>query len=815
MSLLASCTGSNETTPGSTTPGSTDSSTPASSDTGSTSGDIKELYNFLKDMQYDMLGHIEYSDFDDATETHNYYYSSEYIVMDSTAYIMANSYDATETGSEKIAYGGTLKDDKFTLSSVAFTRSINYSTLSYEYNYVTDLSTSNYAYQIGRKTASNMLKTNDDGVIYTTNTGWIQLFAQAIGYSDYKNITSGEAQFFYSERYSNWEVDITVRVDGEDETFDPVYLYGGDDAKNDTMEELVADPSLFLGDSLTDTQIAPITGDYSTFTTDLTDYDYGTLTLAYDRSNTDYKSLSLTQAISGSENTTTYKGNDSSLEIVYLNAMNTVQSEALTTSSGQKYTWSNLGDPKDSLNPKAFIKQSDGSYKYIGLPTNGENIWTGMAGLSASTFGGSYYGLTAYVANGVVSSFDFEVYGYTSAGSFVTLTLETTVSGTKGANAGIPTPLETDATVEADLGAGLAKLSSGTTTYSTVSSISTIKYTDSTGKEVTNPGFYEDYAATYYYDATNKALLSQVYYNEAVQSLRGWRQGTAEDSSTYLTPFKIVESESTKTLQASNVNIDNVAITALLGGLSSAFLTKVEGKTNTYKFKYLNFEGLEDSFLMGPAGYSGIDSSSIEFVTDGNGTITSITYGFSFAYSSSVTVSGTETLTLAYGESASNPATGVDLSQTIAEFVAPTTWAEEDPAIQTALLNLMTEEDAAAFPYYFVSGLHGNWEAEYDEDDKAVTIVASASSTNAAAFINGFYAKTKETGSTWTYVTSETVSSMTIYAFADTAQKYGVMMYYYSNYLVIAIGNYADVFGSSDDTTTTSSIEAIVPEKQY
>lgn len=810
--LLGSCTENN------TTPASTPATGIGTGSTSSSSGDGKtttDLYNFFKEMQKSQSASFNYTITSSSKIVeHTDYYNENYIVNQtdgsdsSQAYVLADSFDPEETKSEKIVYGGTLENDKFTLSSAAYTYSYD-SSYNVTYSYVTSISSQNHAYLLGRKTSNKQIQKDDDGNLVIENVGWLQTLATAVSYEDAESITAGTAYFTYMKDDDAWEIDATLRVDGEDVELDPIYVAIGDKAKVDALEEIVADSSTLLGEHLTEAQIAPIVGDYTTYTTTISESYGWTQTLAYDRSHADYSSVSIHQTYNGQTSTRYFKGTSDSLGLVYLDSTNTIQTQSMGTS----YNWSSFGDPAEVLNPKAFIKQSNGAYAYIGLPTDGNTMFFSMTGMSSRSTGLYYGGMAANVTGGVVTSFSYVALYYSSSGYGYTQ-LTTNVSNQKSDYTDLPTPLELDTEVENDLGEGLKKLT-GTTTFKVTSSVSNLAFTNtSTSASTTNPGISTDLSSTYFYDATNKALINQSSYTNtegtAVTTTKGWKETTTEKGATVVTPFKINDDDNS--LQARNINDEKHTITDsyyLGSSLSSAFLEKVEGVANTYKFKFFNFEGLSTAILFGPYGYGNVVEDSIRFVTDGNGTLTSVTYDFSYSYSDTVTVSGTETLTYSFGASATSPVEA-DLSGTIAAFVKPTTWKEEDEDIHNNLCRIMTDAEATALPYYFLSDYHENWSSLYNSTSGIVTIYTYSTSDNAETFKTAFGKNLVD--ASWTSAGRQANSTLgtEIDYYYNSAKTYALYFFYSSNYVYICVTAYSKIF-----TTSTSSIVAIVPEKRY
>ena len=400
-----------------------------------------------------------------------------------------------------------------------------------------------------------------------------------------------------------------------------------------------------------------------------------------------------------------------------LTAANEVyDSGALTSDSGQKYTWDiAIADLSNTevFNPKAFRKvKGSNTYKYLGYSIGAENIFYGLSFLSADDFGGEYNSLSVTLgSNDKVESFNYTVaFRDSSTGSIQGgITFKTTIENGDSVAPTLPTAYTQEAE-EDKIAEGLKKLN-GSVSFSMTSSM-TVEGTS-----------LNAISAVYYYDKTNKSFIVK-QSSGSNELVRGWKEAT--DNA--VTPFKIEDDNS---LTARNVDVEGHIADLFTPALSPALLKKKLGSENDYVLRTTLATGISSSLLFGPAASEGMIPSTMVFHTDNDGTIQSISYTYSI-YNSNTSAyeRGTETLTFAYDTAAVNPTTA-DLSSAIKAYVKPTSWKEQSEAIYKDIVSAIGETEAATVPFLFDSNYaEDGWASKYANG--YTMIVGSASSSSAA-----------------------------------------------------------------------------------
>lgn len=736
---LASCTETTATTPSDTSSQVTDTDT-TTTDTKDPSSEKEALYNFFKTVRETKSVKLTYGE-DYATDVYN----ANYIAYGSDSYgvVIADSYDATETSADKIGYFFTFDESENITLQYAYYNS-GFLTAS-------DLAESNYAFKLSQKLPqTRFVYDDDDGYYHTTYVDAVKYLAALLGYGSYYSyITAGDITWSYDAASQEVLADLSFTYKATSSTTktiecDPAYFTeAGTASLGETADEVLLDSDALLGTALAESAMNAVTSYPTTFTTDLSKLGYDlSIDMMYGTSG-DYNTLAIKQASGSDDSYTYFKGNNSSLYSVYLDAQNKLHETKLSSSSGS-YTWSSVGAPDVYMNEKAFRLQSDGTYKYIGAQDMAEMAYYGVSFLQADDFGGSFNSLTATVTNGKVSAFNLTIVGTNSSGQTVGAVITTTVKSGENADSALPTVQTLDSDVENGIAKGLAKLT-GNTTFKAESSLSNMTYTDAEGATLESHTF-PGVSSLYYYDSADKVLYYQRTQGETTTG-RGWKEVTTTTdttSTTAVTPFKLTTDNK---MQASNVNVD-AEISDYLFSLSPALLKSKTDGTNQYVLKTTKASYITSALLLGPCGYSGIDLNSLVFTTDSEGTITSYTYNFSFEYSDDEYVSGTETVTLSYGDAATNP-TSADFSSDVEAFVQPTTWKEEDSDIYADIQSALGDY-ADQLPYLFSSTYHGNWQSEYSSEyDQTVIVAAVSSSSAASTYLNSYYKTLTDAGLTY------------------------------------------------------------------
>lgn len=642
------------------------------------------------------------------------------------------SYDPSETGSNKAVYMFEYNDTDIVLDKVMADRDQTTGALTYE----TSIDDYNNAYQIGRQISKNRLSVDkDSGDIYTTNTTLLKTIAGAVGFQYATLVQGGTAYFYLSEDETSVEISLTAYYKKSadstgtkvlTEEFDPIYFNDIGTAVSDTFGDVLADGEAFLGASLTDDEISNVVSKPVKYHTPLSSMGYAevaygtkdgqniasTHQVVYSGKDADGNNLV------GNESMGYYVGDSTQVKYMTLTAANEVyDSGALTSDSGQKYTWDiAIADLSNTevFNPKAFrkVNGSDDTYKYLGYSVGAENIFYGLSFLSADDFGGEYNSLSVTLgSNDKIESFNYTVaFRDSSTGSIQGgITFKTTIENGDSVAPTLPTAYTQEAE-EDKIAEGLKKLN-GSVSFSMTSSM-TVEGTS-----------LNAISTVYYYDKTNKSFIVK-QSSGSNELVRGWKEAT--DNA--VTPFKIEDDNS---LTARNVDIEGHITKLFTPALSPALLKKKLGSENDYVLRTTLATGISSSMLFGPAGNEGMIPSTIVFHTDNDGTIQSISYTYSIYNSSkSAYEKGTETLTFAYDTAAVNPTTA-DLSSAIKAYVKPTSWKEQSEAIYKDIVSAIGETEAATVPFLFDSNFaEDGWASKYANG--YTMIVGSASSSSVA-----------------------------------------------------------------------------------
>lgn len=643
------------------------------------------------------------------------------------------SYDPSETGSNKAAYMFEFNDTDIVLDNVMAEPDKQTGNLIYE----TSIDSYNNAYQIGRQISKNRLSVDkDSGDIYTTNTTLLKTIAGAVGFQYATLVQGGTAYFYLSEDETSVEVSLTAYYKKSadstgtkvlTEEFDPIYFNDIGTAVSDTFGDVLADGEAFLGASLTNDEISNVVSKPVKYHTPLSSLGYAevaygtkdgqniasTHQVVYSGKDADGNNLV------GNESMGYYVGDSTQVKYMTLTAANEVyDSGALTSDSGQKYTWDiAIADLSNTevFNPKAFrkVNGSDDTYKYLGYSIGAENIFYGLSFLSADDFGGEYNSLSVTLgSNDKVESFNYTVaFRDSSTGSIQGgITFKTTIENGDSVAPTLPTAYTQEAE-EDKIAEGLKKLN-GSVSFSMTSSM-TVEGTSLNAISTT----------VYYYDKTNKSFIVK-QSSGSNELVRGWKEAT--DNA--VTPFKIEDDNS---LTARNVDIEGHIADLFTPALSPALLKKKLGSENDYVLRTTLATGISSSMLFGPAASEGMIPSTMVFHTDSDGTIQSISYTYSI-YNSNTSAyeRGTETLTFAYDTAAVNPTTA-DLSSAIKAYVKPTSWKEQSEAIYKDIVSAIGETEAATVPFLFDSNYaEDGWASKYANG--YTMIVGSASSSSAA-----------------------------------------------------------------------------------
>lgn len=657
------------------------------------------------------------------------------------------SYDPSETGSNKAAYMFEFNDTDIVLDNVMAEPDKQTGNLIYE----TSIDSYNNAYQIGRQISKNRLSVDkDSGDIYTTNTTLLKTIAGAVGFQYASLVQGGTAYFYLSEDETSVEISLTAYYKKSadstgtkvlTEEFDPIYFNDIGTAVSDTFGDVLADGEAFLGASLTNDEISNVVSKPVKYHTPLSSLGYAEVAygtkdgqniasahqVVYSGKDADGNNLV------GNESMVYYVGDSTQVKTMTLTAANEVyDSGALTSDSGQKYTWDiAIADLSNTevFNPKAFrkVNGSDDTYKYLGYSIGAENIFYGLSFLSADDFGGEYNSLSVTLgSNDKVESFNYTVaFRDSSTGSIQGgITFKTAIENGDSVAPTLPTAYTQEAE-EDKIAEGLKKLN-GSVSFSMTSSM-TVEGTS-----------LNAVSTVYYYDKTNKAFIVK-QSSGSDELVRGWKEAT--DNS--VTPFKIEDDNS---LTARNVDVEGHIADLFTPALSPALLKKKLGSENDYVLRTTLATGISSSMLFGPAGNNGMIPSTMVFHTDNDGTIQSISYTYSIYNSSkSDYEKGTETLTFAYDTAAVNPTTA-DLSSTIKAYVKPTSWKEQSEAIYKDIVSAVGETEAATVPFLFDSNFaEDGWASQYTNG--FTMIVGSPSSSSAAiTFLNNYLTYVQKQG---------------------------------------------------------------------
>lgn len=731
LGLVACKNDSESTTPTPTQP-STVEPKPSASDSTTTEkpADRDAVYKVLSKLKTTKAASINYTlEGEEYTDIFN----KDYVMFNrfGQGVALLPSYDPSETGSNKAAYMFEFNDTDIVLDKVMADRDQTTGALIYE----TSIDSYNNAYQIGRQIAKNRLSVDkDSGDIYTTNTTLLKTIAGAVGFQYATLVQGGTAYFYLSEDETSVEVSLTAYYKKSadstgtkvlTEEFDPIYFNDIGTAVSDTFGDVLADGDAFLGASLTDDEISNVVSKPVKYHTPLSSLGYAevaygtkdgqniasTHQVVYSGKDADGNNLV------GNESMGYYVGDSTQVKYMTLTAANEVyDSGALTSDSGQKYTWDiAIADLSNTevFNPKAFRKANGSdTYKYLGYSIGAENIFYGLSFLSADDFGGEYNSLSVTLgSNDKVESFNYTVaFRDSSTGSIQGgITFKTTIENGDSVAPTLPTAYTQEAE-ENKIAEGLKKLN-GSVSFSMTSSM-TVEGTS-----------LNAISTVYYYDKTNKSFIVK-QSSGSNELVRGWKEAT--DNA--VTPFKIEDDNS---LTARNVDVEGHIADLFTPALSPALLKKKLGSENDYVLRTTLATGISSSMLFGPAASEGMIPSTMVFHTDNDGTIQSISYTYSI-YNSNTSAyeRGTETLTFAYDTAAVNPTTA-DLSSAIKAYVKPTSWKEQSEAIYKDIVSAIGETEAATVPFLFDSNYaEDGWASQYANG--YTMIVGSASSSSVA-----------------------------------------------------------------------------------
>lgn len=730
---LVACSKEDSTPTSTPTQPSTVEPKPSTGDSTTTEkpADRDAVYKVLSKLKTTKAASINYTlDGEEYTDIFN----KDYVMLNrfGQGVALLPSYDPSETRSNKAVYMFEYNDTDIVLDKVMADRDQTTGALTYE----TSIDDYNNAYQIGRQISKNRLSVDkDSGDIYTTNTTLLKTIAGAVGFQYAKYVQGGTAYFYLSEDETSVEISFTAYYKKSadstgtkvlTEEFDPIYFNDIGTAVSDTFGDVLADGDAFLGASLTDNEISNVVSKPVKYHTPLSSMGYAevaygtkdgqniasTHQVVYSGKDADGNNLV------GNESMGYYVGDSTQVKYMTLTAANEVyDSGALTSDSGQKYTWDiAIADLSNTevFNPKAFrkVNGSDDTYKYLGYSVGAENIFYGLSFLSADDFGGEYNSLSVTLgSNDKVESFNYTVaFRDSSTGSIQGgITFKTTIENGDSVAPTLPTAYTQEAE-EDKIAEGLKKLN-GFVSFSMTSSM-TVEGTS-----------LNAISTVYYYDKTNKSFIVK-QSSGSNELVRGWKEAT--DNA--VTPFKIEDDNS---LTARNVDIEGHITKLFTPALSPALLKKKLGSENDYVLRTTLATGISSSMLFGPAGNEGMIPSTIVFHTDNDGTIQSISYTYSIYNSSkSAYEKGTETLTFAYDTAAVNPTTA-DLSSAIKAYVKPTSWKEQSEAIYKDIVSAIGETEAATVPFLFDSNFaEDGWASKYANG--YTMIVGSASSSSVA-----------------------------------------------------------------------------------
>lgn len=703
---------------------------PSDSTTTGKPADRDAVYNVLSKLKTTKAASINYT-----------LEGEEYTDIFNKDYVMSNrfgqgvallpSYDPSETKSDKAAYMFEFNDTDIVLDKAMAELDKTTGDIVFE----TSIDDYNKAYQIGRQISKNRLSVDKEtGDIYTTNTTLLKTIAGAVGFQYATYVQGGTAYFYLSEDETSVEISLTAYYKTSanstgtkvlTEEFDPIYFNDIGTAVSDTFGDVLADGDAFLGASLADDEISNVVSKPVKYHTPLSSLGYAevaygtkdgqniasTHQVVYSGKDADGNNLV------GNESMGYYVGDSTQVKYMTLTAANEVyDSGALTSDSGQKYTWDiAIADLSNTevFNPKAFRKvKGSNTYKYLGYSIGAENIFYGLSFLSADDFGGEYNSLSVTLgSNDKVESFNYTVaFRDSSTGSIQGgITFKTTIENGDSVAPTLPTAYTQEAE-EDKIAEGLKKLN-GSVSFSMTSSM-TVEGTS-----------LNAISAVYYYDKTNKSFIVK-QSSGSNELVRGWKEAT--DNA--VTPFKIEDDNS---LTARNVDVEGHIADLFTPALSPALLKKKLGSENDYVLRTTLATGISSSMLFGPAASEGMIPSTMVFHTDNDGTIQSISYTYSI-YNSNTSAyeRGTETLTFAYDTAAVNPTTA-DLSSAIKAYVKPTSWKEQSEAIYKDIVSAIGETEAKTVPFLFDSNYaEDGWASKYT--DGYTMIVGSASSSSAA-----------------------------------------------------------------------------------
>lgn len=695
-------------------------------------------------------------------------YTPNYIVneADRSGQILLPSYDANETQSPNVVYNFTYDEgNTVSLANAAVTSTTEGSAFKSSF-----ASSDNVISYLGNRVTKNSIRYDEGtGEVYSTSLTLIRSLATAVNYPNASAIQSGARVYFEFSRDVENELYFYVvgtysnALTGEsaDVELPASYIFDVGVSRFESANPL--DESL-LADKLTSEQLSSVVSKPAEFITPLSADGQNQIKITH---GTD-KKLRVTQTFDGRSENLYLKENPDDR-----NQVHQYMHTSKDTIDNQRVIEGTFSDtpylPEDVFNPNAFVRSSDGLYHYIGAIPAIDNIFVSYFFFPASELGGiaaalalSVDGTTDKVSRISTVIAETDALGSSLTGSYSTI--QTDVS-TNPQDFTMPAPFgSTDAAVTDGLAKGFEKLKMNNDVLVT-----------STTSNVT--GTTENITATYYIDKTNKVLYKEQKSGTKVLFSKGWKETKTNNVAGY-TPFKI---QSDNSLKAINHNKENASLAdTFINGTSTNIFKLKEGTTDTYVLKGFDLIDISSSFLFGPNGLDMIPST-LEFHTLADGTIDRVSYDFSTtttgANGQTVAVNGTETLTFTYDADIKTKPFTADFS-TLGGFVAPTTWAEQDEAIQKNIDSFFNTyvnkpELASTLPYLFDTNVTEYWQSTIvppsgTSGSGALGLVAPIGSTEVSRAFVQSYAQTLSTKG----YTSPLPASEDTYIFLDPTQSF-------------------------------------------
>lgn len=700
LMLLASCggtTGGDTTSPSSGEPSSGTSSQPSSSSTVETlDNTASNVYSLFYEAKKSQNFTVEYQDSDDVNQVD--YYTENYIFY--SGYNMGIKLDTSAANaSRKMAYYYYLEND----GNVSLGLPITTTDSSGNVSSYTSLKQLNYLTNTSTSIRRQSFVEDKEGNVYVaeSNTSLPLALAYLAGYtsSDASSITGAA---FYILDGNDIEVTLLSTDSSGDQTEEKTFLITNIGRTADPDYDEVLNSTLLSNDALTEDILSPFSGKSSTLASsvDIVYTDSGELyehvgDIEITRNNDEEFNFTQRTTIQDYDYESTsyyYKGTDNKAYLQYLSASN----EVLDSETG--YTWAyTYASANEILSSYAsyFRKTGDGVYSFYG--TTPSYVSYALLEQSFTSSYGSLKSIDVEVENNQASAIIFNYQNLvTTKGDYVNYIITVTPETTKSIVKPQAAPEVTDST-DNRVKAVNALNGSGSYSVSVTSDVESLLGT-----------------LDYYIDADTKSEVQVSTYSSSAY-YTGYKQETDSDDKTVLRSFYAdveavegTEDEFSSTVTTSHPDYSET-FQELIWNISPALLVD-KGDYYVINENYETPLDLTYSFSGGNM-VSDMIPATLKFNHDKDGLITSITYDYYYAYSSTV-YSGTETMEITYGkDNFTNEVNSIltTLSSGLNKFVSG--WDLYDSEVSQYIDTNFEEEGLYEYiPYFDITECRGKWE---------------------------------------------------------------------------------------------------------